>query len=175
MRVISDPSEIEYCLNLRAGVVDEQKCSEINLEWARNYGWKVVPVEDTAHFASDEIGVLVPVLLDTGCTKCFAIATEPIDPAPVCYEISISGDGFRSFNRECGLFRYLLIDASRSWAVSCNEWYNLWTAPPRLLTAMLGKPIEEAREEFLDYAILLAREHSSDKSLLQVATYYESL
>ena len=80
---------------------------------------------------------------------------------------------FGNFNAECGLFRYILIDEAQSWAISCNEWYNLFATDPALLEAMLGKSIESARQEYLRFATQLARQ--PDEPLMRVARYYAEL
>jgi hypothetical protein len=146
---------------------------EFNTEWIRRRGWKVVPVEDGNHFAPEDIAALVPALQQAGVRECFAVATEPLGDLPACYRMSITEEDFRNFNAECGLFRYLLMDEARSWAISCNEWYNLFAAEPVLLEAMLGKPIEIAREEYLRFATELSKE--PDEPLLQVARRYAGI
>jgi hypothetical protein len=102
------------------------------------------------------------------------IASEPVDPAPSCYRLAISEEDLIDFNRECGPFRYVLTDAERLWAISCNEWYNLFGAKPDLVEALLGEPIAEAREEFLAFASLMAKA-DPDEPLMQVAHRYAAL
>lgn len=142
-------------------------------EWVRRNYWKVVPVEDSSHFSAEELSILVSVLRDAGYRECIAVATEPLDPAPACYRLSISEEDLREFNKECGPFRYLLTDENRTWAISCNEWYNLFAGEPELLARMLGKPILKAREEYLSFATALAKK--PDEPLLQVAKHYADL
>jgi hypothetical protein len=154
-------------------LADSRRGHEFNDEWVQQCGWKVVPVEDACHFAPDEIETIVPALLDAGYSECVAVATEPLDPAPACYRLSISAEDLREFNRVCGPFRYLLMDEDQNWALSCSEWYNLFAGKPELLEAMLGKPISEAREEYLSFATALAK--SPDEPLLQVAKRYAAL
>jgi hypothetical protein len=139
-------------------------------EWIRQHGWKVVPVEDTAHFAGEEIRLIVPALQGAGYSEAIAIATEPVDPGPACYPVPISEEGFLEFNRECGMLRYVLTSEDRRWAISCGEWFNLFAGPADLVEAMLGKPIEEARAEFRDFAKLIAA--GEDESALVAAGHY---
>jgi len=142
-------------------------------DWIRKHGWKVVPVEDNCHFSPEGITVLVAALRNAGYSECFAVATEPLDPSPACYQLSVSEADLLEFNKECGPFRYLLTSEDRTWGISCNEWYNLFAGPPELLEAMLGKPVEDARAEYLSFATAIAKE--PDEPLLQVARHYAGL
>ena len=136
--------------------------------WLRTHRWVVVPVEDTGHFAEEEISRIVAVLSSQGHLTCLAIgAHDWPTPLPTSYELTISADDFRAFNAECGIFRFLLTESGCSWAISCNEWFNLFAAPPALVEQMLGVPIEQAREEFLEYAKLV--EQGLEGQLMKIA------
>lgn len=139
--------------------------------WLQKQGWVVVPVEDTGHFAEEEISRIVSVLRSQRHLACLAIGANdwPI-PLPTSYELEISADDFRAFNAECGIFRFLLTDPGCSWAISCNEWFNLFAAPPALVEQMLGVSIKQSREEFLEYAKLV--EQGLEGQLMQVARHY---
>jgi len=175
MKPITEKTQVEHYQELVREMThaDAHRGYEFNDEWVQRRGWKVVPVEDTCHFAAEEIATLVPVLRGAGYSECVAVATEPLDPAPACYRLSISEEDLREFNKECGPFRYLLTSEDRTWAISCNEWYNLFAGKPELLESMLGKPISEAREEYLSFATALAKE--PDEPLLRVAKHYAAL
>jgi hypothetical protein len=175
MKPISEPAIIERYQGLVRQMTIAEQPTDFNPLWIHARGWKVVPVEDTGHLADEEIALLVPALNRAGFTDCFALATEWLDPAPVCYSLSVSEEELRNFNEECGLFRYLLTDESCAWAISCNQWHNLFGGPPELLEAMLGKPITVARQEFLEYASLLATGKNPDESILRVAKYYDTI
>ncbi|MGH9402273.1 MAG: hypothetical protein ACRD2P_09215 [Terriglobia bacterium] len=146
---------------------------DIDPEWASARGWKVAPVEDSAHFSPEQISVIVPALKRAGMAECVAVAAEPVDPAPSCYQMVISEDEFTNFNRECGFLRYVLTDGERSWAISCNEWYNLFAGPEKLVEAMIGAPVARGREEFLRFAAGLAK-GDPEYPLLKVAQRYAS-
>ncbi len=176
MNAITNPIELGRYTDMFSEMMlkESQKENEFSPEWVRKRGWRVVPVEDSAHFASVEIAVLVPALRKAGYDHCLAIAMQSVEPDGVpCYSLSISEEEFRTFNAECGLLRYLLTEENRNWAISCSEWYNLFAGPPGLLEGMLGKSIEEAREEYLTFAAAIA-EHS-DEPLLEVARHYAAL
>ena len=175
MEPITEQSQIDHYLTLMREMTATEQPTGFDPEWVHTHGWKVVPVEDSGHLADEEIAVLVPALNRAGFTECVAVATERLDPAPACYQLSVSEEGLRAFNKECGLFRYLLTDESRAWAISCDVWCNLFAGPPELLATMLGKPIEAARGEFLEYASILAGGQSPDKSILQLAKHYAAL
>lgn len=173
MRPITDQHENAACQKLLAGLMDGAKLTDFEGEWVTEQGWKVVPVEDTAHFAPEEIQRLVPALRNAGYSECVAVATEPVAPGPEVYRVPVSEEGFRSFNAECGMLRYLLTVEDRSWAISCAEWFNLFAGPPALLEEMLGKSIEAARAEFMDYARVLATD--DDEPALIAAEHYALL
>jgi hypothetical protein len=172
MNPISNSKELSRYKVWTAGMTQNQ--CDFNPEWIKKHGWKVVPVEDTGHFATEQIATLVPALQKAGFDQCIAIATESVEPDGVpAYSLAISAEDFQSFNAECGLFRYLLTDAKRSWAISCGEWYNLFAGEPELLEKMLGKPVAAAREEFLSYANSLAK--GQNDPLLRIAKHYAAL
>jgi hypothetical protein len=57
------------------------------------------------------------------------------------------------------------------WAISCNEWFNLFAGPPTFVERMLGLPIQQSREEFLAYAKLV--EQGPEGPLVEIARFYE--
>src|SRR3954451_19471140 len=144
-------------------------CSEFNPEWVRRHGWKVVPAESMARISEVDMPRIVSVLNQAGCHYCYAATTESLGDLPSCYGLAVSEDSFKQLNRELGLFRFALTDEARSWAISCNEWYNLFAAPLELLEALLGKPIEQARKAYLAFASRLAQ--SPEDPLLRVEYY----
>lgn len=171
MMPINNESEVRKLQSLASDMTTKEY--EFNTAWIREHSWKVVPVEDGNHFSPEDIAALIPALQKAGCRECFAVATEPLGDLPACYRMSITEEDFRNFNAECGLFRYIVMDEARSWAISCNEWYNLFAADPKLLEAMLGKSIESARQEYLNFAMELSKQ--PDEPLVQVARHYAKL
>jgi hypothetical protein len=130
---------------------DEPLRSEFDLAWIRQKEWEVVPVERAQHFIPEEIKAIVSTLADRGCAKCIAVATEELGPLPSCFELSVSEEDLYEFNQELGLFRCLLTDLDRSWAISCTESYNLFAGPKTLIEAMLGKSVEEGWKAYWDF------------------------
>jgi hypothetical protein len=175
MQPVTDPVQLQRYRNLvvEMTVQREQEECEFDPEWVRTQGWKVVPVESAARIPPADIPRLVGVLSGLGCKRCVVVATEPLGDMPNCYLLSVQESELRELNRVLGVFRFMLTDENRSWAISCNEWYNLFGSTPELLEKLLGKPIEEARAEYLRFASELA--HSSDEPLLRVAKHYASL
>ena len=148
--------------------------SHFNEDWVNHHDWCVVPVSDGNHFTELDITILVNALTKAGYRECLAFATESLPPQfSVCYRVAITADDFGEFNRECGLFRYLLIDQQRNWAISCSETYNLFAGPEALVEEMLGKSIADARQEFLQFASALC--DRPDEPLMQVAHRYAAL
>lgn len=191
MRPITDPTRIEhYSAFLREMMLTEKgrEC-EFNPDWVRNNGWKIVPVESAMRIPDGDIPLLVSALKGAHYTECLAVFNEPgyIQRLPpvvasqppgrmsTCHLLSVEESEFREFNRELGPFRSVLTTEDRSWAISCTEWYNLFGAKPELLESLLGKPIEQARGEFLEYASLLAAGQDPDESALQIAKQYAAL
>jgi hypothetical protein len=171
MKVITDEAEVARHKELVSEMTIEQ--GQFRPEWVHRKGWKVVPVETGMCFSEDDIKGIVSGLRKYDISEGFTIATEPLDPLPVCYSLSITEEDFQEFNRTCGLFWFFITDERRSWAISCNNTYNLFAGPPELLEAMLGKSIAEARDEYLSFATALAKE--PDEPLLQVAKHYAAL
>lgn len=151
--------------------LSEQRGYEFDSAWVEQHGWVVVPVENTGHLAEEEIDRIVPALNSTGHLTCVAIgAIDLPDPLPTVYELAASHDDLRAFNGDCGAFRFLLTDRELSWAISCNEWFNLFAGYPPLIEQMLGASIRQAREEFLEYATVV--EQGSEGRLVQIARQY---
>lgn len=149
----------------------EDQRYDFNSAWLEKHAWVVVPVEDTGHFAEEEIDRIVPALLSAGYSTCLALgAIDLPDPLPMGFEFSISADNLRAFNAECGIFRFLLTCPGLSWAINCNEWFNLFAGPPALVEELLGMPIGQAQDEFLAYAKLV--EQGSEGDLMQVYRMY---
>jgi hypothetical protein len=149
----------------------EDRGYDFNSAWLEKHNWVLVPVEDTGHFAEEEIARIVPALVSGGYFTCLAIeALDPSDTLPTCFELSISADEFRAFNAECGIVRFLLTCPETSWAINCNEWFNLFAGPLPLVEDLLGMPIEQARAEFLEYAKLV--EQGSEGGLVQLSRMY---
>lgn len=152
-------------------VSEQDRGYDFNPEWIQSRGWCIVPVEDGSHFTDEEIRRIVPVLDAAGCKSCFAIAAPdlPAEFANV-YELSVSEEDFEVFNAEFGILRVLLTNADLSWAISCNEWFNLFAGPEGLLEQMLGVSINRARREFLAYAGVV--EQGGSEGLMRVARQY---
>jgi hypothetical protein len=165
---------------------DGEEC-DFNLDWIRSHGWKVVPAESMSRIPQPDIPRIVAVLRGAGFHRCVVVFNEPgyLQSLPVivpsepqsdlatCYQVSVDEVGFTEINRQLGPFRFIVSDESRSWTISCNEWYNLFAGKPHLVEALMGKPIEDARQDFLDGA--LRADGYIDESLLGVASRYASL
>lgn len=145
---------------------------DLNPAWLHGHGWKVVPVKsEISHFSPKEIERIVPALNRVGYTQCMAVATEVLDPLPACYQLTISEEDLRAFNRECGLLRYLLMDEAPAWAISCYGAYKLFAGPPETLEHLLGVPMPVARQAFLRFAEEL-EQGDSESLLLKMASRY---
>jgi hypothetical protein len=171
MRAIQDEMEVKRRRTLVSEMTADR--GQFRSEWVHDKGWKVVPVETGMSFSKDDIKNIVSGLRGFGHSECFAIATEALEPLPICYSLEITEGDFQEFDRECGLFWFLITDEQRSWALSCNNTYNLFAGPPNLLEAMLGKSIENARAEYLSFATSVATE--PDEPMVQVARHYAAL
>jgi len=190
MKPIKDTTRVEqYGVLLREMMLTEKgrEC-EFNPDWVRNHGWKVVPAESMARIPVPDIPRIVSTLKRAGYTECIAVFNEPgyighlplivaSDPPSdmaTCHLVSVDEADFQNFNRDLGVFRSVLLPEDRSWAISCNEWYNLFGAKPELLEGLLGEPIEQARREFAEVATAVAR-GNADEPLLKVAEHYAAL
>jgi hypothetical protein len=189
MQPIKDPTRVEHYGSLLRDMMltrSGEEC-EFNPDWIRSHGWKVVPVESMARIPVPDIPRIVSVLNGAGFTRCLAVFNEPgyIQSLPIvvasdppgdmttCYLLSVDEADFREFNRELGPFRSVLTTDDLAWAISCNEWYNLFAGKTELLEAMLGNSIEQARRDYLKFASGPAKD--PDESLLLVAKHYAAL
>ncbi|HKQ88810.1 MAG TPA: hypothetical protein VJS43_18790 [Candidatus Acidoferrales bacterium] len=190
MKPINDRTQIDqYGVLLREMMSTEKRREyEFNPDWVRNRGWKVVPAESMARIPVPDIPRIVSTLRRAGYTECIAVFNEPgyIQHLPLivagdppsglatCHLVSLDEVDFQNFNRELGAFRSVLLPEDSSWAISCNEWYNLFGARPELLEALLGQPIEQARRQFAELAAAVAK-GNADETLLKVAKHYAAL
>lgn len=152
---------------------EEYRENEFDLDWLRRKRWIVIPVERAQHFIPDEISTMVSALIRRGFVECVAVATEPLDPLPTCYSMAITESDFNSFNKECGLFRFLLTDDGRNWAVSCSESYNLFAGPHDLVEEMVGQSVADAWRSF--WRFLDQPSIDPDGALRRAAKRYLSL
>jgi len=153
MQAIIEQEKVHHYRELIAGMtestIDEQ--DQFNTEWLMEKGWIVVPVEDVGHFSPEQRDSLVTALNLSGYKDGIAVATEQLGDAPACYRLEISETDLEEFNRECGLFRFLLTNEDRCWAISCTESYNLFAGPSELVEAMLGTSIKDAWQRYWEF------------------------
>jgi hypothetical protein len=133
--------------------------------------------------ATDEISRIISALKRAGCFQCIVIVNEAgylqplrpenelFDDGATCYLLSVEESELMAFNRKLGPFRSVLTDEAKSWAISCNESYNLFAGSRDLVEAFLGEPVEQARKEFLDFASMMAKGRP-DEPLMQAAARY---
>jgi hypothetical protein len=171
MKTVTDAAQIEKYKALVAEMVDHYR--EFTEQWFARARWKVVPAESGSRISPDDIPRLVSALNATGCFHCLAVTTEDLGDMPPCYRVPVSEDGFRELNDKLGMFQFLLTDEARSWAISCTVFYNLFAGPEKLVEAMVGKPVAEAQNEFLQIATEIAKARNDpDEFLLKVARRY---
>lgn len=155
MSPITDPVSVARYARLFGEMMSAQDGEEyeFNAAWVRRRGWKVVPVESMARIPVPDIPKIVTALSLAGYQHCILVFNEPgyIRSLPVvvpsdppcglstCYKISVDQEDFNEVNRVMGPFRFIMSDESRSWAISCNESYNLFAAEPNLLETILGR------------------------------------
>lgn len=188
MTPITDPKQVEHYRALVREMMLHQEGREYELdpEWVSSHAWRVVPVESAMRIPREDIPRLVSVLRGAGYTNCIAVVNEngclqPLTPGtevvagmPTCYLLSVEESSFQEFNRELGPFRSVLTSADRTWAISCNESYNLFASRSAMLESLLGEPIEQARREFLEFASLVAK-GNAEEPLMRVAKHYAAL
>lgn len=190
MKPITDDARVARYGRLFGEMMSTLDGEEFDLDpnWVRSHGWKVVPAESMARIPQPDIPRIVAALNGAGYQTCLAVFNEPgyirslpaivpSDPPgdmATCYRVSVDEADLREVNRQLGPFRFIVSEESRSWTISCNEHYNLFAGKPDLLEALLGKPIEQARREFLEFEAAIANGNSDDY-LLQAAERYALL
>jgi len=172
MIIVSDSREVANYHALIGEMTEDR--IQFKTNWLRQKNWCVVPVEDGMHFSAGDLERIVLALQHAGYHQCITIAAEALDPLPPCYRMSITEDDFREFNRTCGLFWFLITDEHGSWAISCNDSYDLFAGERKLVEAMVGKAIPAAREEFERFSRELAH-GNPDYPPLRVAQHYAEL
>lgn len=171
METIRDKVEIERYKALVAEMTEHQR--QFAPYWLESRGWKVVPDESGGRLFPEDILRIVSALNGVGCFRCLAVTTEDLGDMPPCYLVPVSEEGFRELNDKLGMFQFLLTDETRSWAISCTVFYNLFAGPEKLVEAMLGKSIAEAQKEYLRIATEIAEARGDpDDFHLQVARRY---
>ena len=152
MQVIKAENYVRHCRSLVREMTEQEpgKSERFSREWLHQNKWTVVPVEDVSHFNPRQREHLISALSEPGCLQGIAVATEDVGYLPQCYSLRITEQDLKEFNSECGLFRFMLTNEQRTWAISCTESYNLYAATPELLQGMLGVSIEVARKTYLD-------------------------
>jgi hypothetical protein len=170
---ITQPASISRCQDLlnRMMLWSPERGYEFRREWVRQQAWAVVPVESMARLPRPDIPRIATALKRAGRETCIAIATESVEERPACYTVEVNEADFLELNRQLGPFRFVLTDAIGSWAISCNEWYNLFAGKPELVEALLGEPIESAEQKFQAVAALLADGDPSSPLLSVVKQY----
>ncbi len=169
MKTVTDTSQIEKYKALVSEMTEHR--TEFSPQWLARTKWRVVPDESGGRLFREDIPRLVSALNAAGHSECFAVTTEDLGDTPSCYLIHISEEGFQELNRELGMFQFLLTEETRSWAISCTVFYNLFAGPEKLVEALLGKPIPEAEKEFLQIATEIAKGNPNDL-FLKVARRY---
>ena len=121
-------------------------------DWAKPMGCQVVPAESGARLPPAQILLVPNALRRRGYDQCYAIPSEPLGPSEGPLAIGATPDEFARLNERYGLFRFVIVSADRAWAIACNEWFNLFGAPPGLLAEMLGRSPVDAERDFEAFA-----------------------
>lgn len=159
LKMLPDESMQKRQLLAQMASVSEDRGYVLRSQWIRDKGWLTAPVEEAGHFTDEEIEAIVTSVTTTGDITCFAIGADDLPPPhPNAFRMTASTEDFRAFNSECGVFRFILTDEDLSWVIACNEWFNLFAGPRTLLEQMIGKTVEEAKADFLDYARMIEGE-----------------
>lgn len=176
MKAITDTTEVKRYQKLASSMMLEQKNKkwEFNPDWIRSRGWKIVPTESMSNFSISDIPRIISVLKQLGCRECIVIATEDFGDMPTCYRLSVDEADFLEYRRQLGLFLSLLTTEERAWCISCTDSFNLFAGEERVVSALLGKSISEARQEFMEFANAMAKDDPS-YPLLKMAEQWASL
>jgi len=183
MRAITDDTAVEHYRRLAREMVLPQSEYEFDPRWVRGRGWSVVPVESAMRLPTGDVPRIASRLKAAGFGCCLVVVTEAgyLEPLSAsnrflgdlatCYSVSVDETDLQAINRQLGPFRFLLAGPDCSWAISCNESYNLFGGPRDLVEGLLGESIEEAEGKFLEFALLSAHGDSTHP-LLAVARKY---
>lgn len=137
-------------------------------DWAASRGCEVLPTESAARLPAAQIPLIAAALSNRGYDECYAMLSEDLRPEEPPFVIGTTPAEFSALNARYGLFRFVIAPSDQAWAIACNEWFNLFGAPPELLREMLGGDLQSARREFEDYA------HRMGGSLPRIAAMYQT-
>ena len=141
----------------------------IDTKWLKQNKWVAVPVESGSHFNDEDGRLFANAMKSARIDSCFALATEPLENFPLCFEVKATKEGLIAFSHECAHFNFIVFSESRSFAILCTVFdYFLVSGMPEFVEPALGCSILTARKRFLEFA------NDSDESqrLAAVASRY---
>lgn len=168
---LTDPAEVSRLMSLIEEVVD--KPWHLKMDWLARHKWAAVPVESASHFDETDAELLAEATTSIGCQECYAVATEPLLPEELCYEVRTTKEGLLDFSTQCFSLNYVLIPEDRSFAILCtSEDYYIVAGPRDFVTKAVGSSLETAREKFMQFATDQAWPEAERKNFIAVAERY---
>ena len=152
-----NPQDWSWCRELLAAVSfrpGDYGCL-LRKDWATGMGCEIVASESAGRIPDPAIPRLSRALGSAGYDHCVAIPSEDLGSGVMPLELEVCEHDFRELNSVYGLYEFVITVPERSWAISCNVWFNLFGAPPKLLGEILGMPLDRARQEFGEFARLV--------------------
>ena len=117
-------------------------------EWAASFGCEVVPMESAGRLPIEQIPRIASALSNAGYTHCYGALTETLRPAEPALLLETTVKDFTELNARYGIYRFVIVPHDKTWAVACNERFNLIGATPTLLEQMLPTSPAAVRATF---------------------------
>ncbi len=146
LQAIIDPEETTRLQTVAGPVMDGP--NHLNLDWLNRQGWEAVPIESACYFVELTASRLANACKLLGQTSCYAIATEPVENAPLAYTLSTDVDTFLKFGETVYPLQYVLMPENREFAVLCTPDYELVAGPHVFVLKVLGTSITDARSKY---------------------------
>lgn len=149
---VTDSKEASELRRFSECVIDDWRW--LSIDYSRDRGWVIVPVESGNHFLPDEAKLIADAISTLGALDLFGVEVEGRnDREAIVYRVPPTQKCLMEFSDLTANENYLLIPEPKHFLIFCSAWDNYQIAGPRsFVEKALGKSIESAREEFLDFA-----------------------
>jgi hypothetical protein len=154
------------------GLLDSRH--DVKMDVVRRNAWVVVPVETHAHFSSRQIEQLAGAFARLGYSKLDGLVLDEPYISRGSVEIPATENGLRAHNAAHRIDNLVFAPRDRSFAIICHiDYFWLVVGKKDVVEAVLGRSIDEARREFVEYAREGSWKDFDRQVLLEIASLYD--